>query len=148
MAASWKLHCSKAGHDQGRLWADSDVRRYGREAEVRCGCKMNLPKSRKRPLSLPISSRIIRCQSEIQEDRKGDYSSRLLNCDGNPPIFNGARMQNYAASFSFIAGVMPPMAMLGRSLLYVHSHCVACSCASSIVSKMFWSSHSWRTVRL
>ena len=30
-----------------------------------------------------------------------------------------------AAAFSFIAGVMPPMPMLGRSLLSVHSHTVA-----------------------
>ena len=35
----------------------------------------------------------------------------------NPPIFEGLVQQNYAAVFSFIAGVMPPIAMLGRSLL-------------------------------
>jgi len=37
--------------------------------------------------------------------------------DGNPPIFSGVRLQNYAAIFSFIAGVMPPIAILGLSLL-------------------------------
>ena len=30
-----------------------------------------------------------------------------------------------AAIFSFIAGVMPPMLMFERSLLYIRSHCVA-----------------------
>ena len=28
-----------------------------------------------------------------------------------------------------MSGVMPPMLIFGRSLLYVHSHCVAKSCA-------------------
>ncbi|EFO31895.1 integrase catalytic subunit [Roseibium sp. TrichSKD4] len=41
------------------------------------------------------------------------------------PFLMGFKTGLQAASFSFIAGVMPPMAMLGRSLLYVHSHCVA-----------------------
>ena len=36
---------------------------------------------------------------------------------GNPPVFNGVRWKNYAAIFSFIAGVTPPMAKLGQSLL-------------------------------
>ena len=42
-----------------------------------------------------------------------------MNCHsmGNARIFNGVRLQNYAAISSFIAGVIPPMAMLGRSLL-------------------------------
>ncbi len=44
--------------------------------------------------------------------------------------------------------VRPPMPILGRSLLYVHSHCVANSCASSMLSMMYWWSHSCRTVRL
>jgi hypothetical protein len=67
---------------------------------------------------------------------------------GNPPVFNGLVSRIHAAIFSFCAGVMPPMPILGRSLLYVHSHCVANSCASSMLSMMYWSSHSCRTVRL
>ena len=42
-----------------------------------------------------------------------------------PPFLAGWISRIYAALFSFWAGVMPPMPMLGRSLLYVQSHCVA-----------------------
>ena len=42
-----------------------------------------------------------------------------------PPFLMGCTRRIYAAIFSFWAGVMPPMPMFGRSLLYVHSHCVA-----------------------
>ncbi len=41
------------------------------------------------------------------------------------PFLAGCIRRTYAAIFSFIAGVMPPMPMFGRSLLYVQSHCVA-----------------------
>jgi hypothetical protein len=41
------------------------------------------------------------------------------------PFLTGCIRRTYAAIFSFIAGVMPPMPMFGRSLLYVQSHCVA-----------------------
>ncbi|MDO8883673.1 DUF3489 domain-containing protein [Pseudotabrizicola sp.] len=41
------------------------------------------------------------------------------------PFLTGCIRRTYAAIFSFWAGVMPPMPMFGRSLLYVHSHCVA-----------------------
>ena len=34
-----------------------------------------------------------------------------------PPFLMGLSRRIYAAAFSFIAGVTPPMAMLGRSLL-------------------------------
>jgi hypothetical protein len=44
---------------------------------------------------------------------------------GNPPVFNGAYRRIHAASFSFWAGVIPLIPIFGRSLLYVHSHCVA-----------------------
>jgi hypothetical protein len=54
-----------------------------------------------------------------------------------PPFLAGVSRRIYAAVFSFCAGVMPPMPMFGRSLLYVHSHCVAKSWASSMVSMMF-----------
>ncbi len=62
------------------------------------------------------------------------------------PFLTGLKTGLQAAVFNFIAGVMPPMAMLGRSLLYVHSQRVAWSCVSSIVSNMYCPSHSWRTV--
>ena len=34
-----------------------------------------------------------------------------------PPFLTGCTCRTYAAIFSFCAGVMPPMPMLGRSLL-------------------------------
>jgi putative glutathione S-transferase len=49
------------------------------------------------------------------------YSGRVVI----PPFLMGLSRRIHAAVFSFIAGVMPPMAMLGRSLLYVQSHFVA-----------------------
>jgi hypothetical protein len=42
-----------------------------------------------------------------------------------PPFLMGLFGRIHAASFSFCAGVIPPMPIFGRSLLYVHSHCVA-----------------------
>ncbi len=50
------------------------------------------------------------------------------------PFFIGSKTGLQAAIFSFIFGVTPPMAMLGRTLLYVQSQCVAWSWASSIVA--------------
>ncbi|WP_172822819.1 hypothetical protein [Paramagnetospirillum marisnigri] len=45
---------------------------------------------------------------------------------GNPPrFFRGFEHRTHAASFSFWAGVMPPMAILGLSLLSVHGQSVA-----------------------
>jgi len=46
--------------------------------------------------------------------------------EGNPPVFlaeQGCRI--CAAIFSFIAGVIPPMSMFERTLLYIRSHCGA-----------------------
>lgn len=48
-------------------------------------------------------------------------------CDGNPPAFSVRQKWSYAAIANFIAGVIPPSAMLGRSWLYVHSQRVALS---------------------
>jgi len=42
-----------------------------------------------------------------------------------PPFLMGLSRRIHAAVFSFMAGVIPPIAMLGRSLLYVQSHFVA-----------------------
>ncbi|AZR22078.1 hypothetical protein NX81_006725 [Xanthomonas vasicola] len=47
--------------------------------------------------------------------------------DGNPPAFSVRQKWSYAAIANFIAGVIPPSAMLGRSWLYVHSQRVALS---------------------
>jgi hypothetical protein len=41
------------------------------------------------------------------------------------PFLRGCIGRIHAAIFSFMAGVMPPIPMFGRSLLYVQSHCVA-----------------------
>lgn len=64
----------------------------------------------------------------------------VLNAQGNLPIFSSRQKWSYAAIANFIAGVMPPSAMLGRSWLYVHSHRVALSCTCSIVSNRVWAS--------
>ena len=42
-----------------------------------------------------------------------------------PPFLMGLSRRIHAAVFSFMAGVIPPIAMFGRSLLYVQSHFVA-----------------------
>ncbi|KGE52195.1 hypothetical protein GW15_0209615 [Xanthomonas axonopodis pv. vasculorum] len=68
--------------------------------------------------------------------------------NGNPPAFSGLQKWSYAAIASFIAGVMPPSAMFGRSWLYVHSQRVALSCTCSMVSNRVRASQAWRTVRL
>ena len=55
-----------------------------------------------------------------------DFREALEECGVViPPFLVGWISRIYAALFSFWAGVMPPMPMLGRSLLYVQSHCVA-----------------------
>jgi hypothetical protein len=53
------------------------------------------------------------------------------------PFLGVSKSRAYAACLSFIAGVIPPMPMLGRSLLYVQSHAVANSCISSSDSKRY-----------
>ena len=81
----------------------------------------------------------------------GDRFTEFSNGADNgviPPFLAGCIRRIHATIFSFWAGVMPPMPMFGRSLLYVQSHCVAKSWASSMVSMMYWSNHSCRTVRL
>mgnify|MGYP003382427153 CR=1 FL=1 len=48
----------------------------------------------------------------------------------------------HAAIFSFAAGVMPPMPMFGHSMRGVsqgHNHRAAWSCASPVLSMMYWS---------
>ena len=42
-----------------------------------------------------------------------------------PPFLTGPVCRIHAARFSFCAGVIPPMPIFGRSLLYVQSHFVA-----------------------
>jgi NhaP-type Na+/H+ or K+/H+ antiporter len=44
-------------------------------------------------------------------------STILHGFSGNPPFLTGCMCRIHVAIFSFIAGVMPPMPMLGRSLL-------------------------------
>ncbi len=51
----------------------------------------------------------------------------VTSVQGNPPAFSVRQKWSYAAIANFIAGVMPPSAMLGRSWLYVHSQRVALS---------------------
>ena len=62
---------------------------------------------------------IAEAASRCEEDRFPD--DRMVI----PPFLTGCIRRIYAAIFSFMAGVMPPMPMFGRSLLYVQSHCVA-----------------------
>jgi hypothetical protein len=47
----------------------------------------------------------------------GGFSERFGGCGVIPPFLTGCIRRAHAAIFSFIAGVMPPMPMLGRSLL-------------------------------
>lgn len=61
---------------------------------------------------------------------------------GDPPIYSGRQKWSYAARANFIAGVMPPRAILGRSLLYVQSQRVPDSWTASIVSKTVCASQS------
>lgn len=42
-----------------------------------------------------------------------------------PPFLMGISRRIHTGGFSFIAWVIPPMPMLGRSLLYFHRHSVA-----------------------
>jgi hypothetical protein len=59
---------------------------------------------------------------------QNDEDGTLANEVGGtviPPFLTGLIGRIYAASFSFWAGVMPPMPIFGRSLLYVQSHFVA-----------------------
>jgi hypothetical protein len=42
-----------------------------------------------------------------------------------PPFLTGRDCRIHAVILSFCIGVIPPMPMFGRSLLYVHSHRVA-----------------------
>ncbi len=45
-----------------------------------------------------------------------------------PPLIMFLKSRTfYAACSSFCIGVIPPFAILGRSLLYRHNHCVAVS---------------------
>ncbi len=62
----------------------------------------------------------VRAAGLLASWRKNMKSSPVI-----PPFLVGWISRIYAALFSFWAGVMPPMPMLGRSLLYVQSHCVA-----------------------
>jgi hypothetical protein len=56
--------------------------------------------------------------------------------------------KTYAVIFGFIAGVMPPMPLCGRSFLYFHNHYVAKRWASSVLLMMYWFSQIGpRTVR-
>lgn len=50
-------------------------------------------------------------------------------------ILPGRQKWSYAARASFCAGVIPPSAMFGRSLLYVQSQRVAASCTFAMLSK-------------
>ncbi|MEQ8077741.1 hypothetical protein ABQ047_23630, partial [Xanthomonas hortorum pv. hederae] len=45
------------------------------------------------------------------------HGAQHAGTGGNPPAFSGLQKWSYAAIASFIAGVMPPSAMLGRSWL-------------------------------
>lgn len=57
----------------------------------------------------------LRAYASVSEARAGVISPFLMGCI----------RRTYAAIFSFMAGVMQPMPMLGRLLLYAQSHCVA-----------------------
>lgn len=53
-----------------------------------------------------------RVEAKLRVDR-----TKATHSNGNPPFSTGLRSRIHAAIFSFCAGVMPPMPILGRSLL-------------------------------
>ena len=56
-------------------------------------------------------------QNGFIESFNGSLRDELLNEEVIPPFLTGLSRRIHAAVFSFIAGVIPPMAMLGRSWL-------------------------------
>jgi hypothetical protein len=79
----------------------------------------------------------------IREPKIGDFGAvtpdQACKIAGDwviPPFLVGVDRRIHAVALIFWAGVIPPMPMFGRSLLQVHSHCVAKSWASSMRSKM------------
>ena len=85
---------------------------------------------------------LVDCQRGWSSASPGHLLERVF-----PPFSLGSVRRTYAAIFSFWAGVMPSMphcpatvclktmtGMFGRSLVQVHSHCVAWSCASARLS--------------
>ena len=72
----------------------------------------------------PLVRRADFCRAEQARRRRVAQSPKLsqdgFEAEGDvviPPFLTGCGRRTYAAIFSFIAGVMPPMPMLGRSLL-------------------------------
>lgn len=55
-------------------------------------------------------------------NEKLDGKVRLNLTPGIPPFLMGLSRRVQAAVLSFIAGVMLPMPMLGRSMMYAQSH--------------------------
>jgi hypothetical protein len=138
--AACRAHRRRDFHD---IWT-SNKSEIAREALDRIGAPYEHRARHHRPGRRDPSCRT----SELKQTKGRSLPPLGRSPTGNPPVFNGLVSRIHAAIFSFCAGVMPPMPILGRSLLYVHSHCVANSCASSMLSMMYWSSHSCRTVRL
>ena len=56
-------------------------------------------------------------ERDIQRKLRVLQHSEKIGNEVIPPFLLGSSRRIHAAVFSFIAGVMPPMAMLGRSLL-------------------------------
>jgi hypothetical protein len=72
------------------------------------GCLSDRPSTNTK-LRVLLSSFLLQAQRlQDRVDRKGGVI---------PPFLMGLSRRIYAAVFSFMAGVMPPIAMLGRSLL-------------------------------
>jgi len=69
-------------------------------------------------LNYKVFSRLVRNPEQFREEL-GDLVI--------PPFLVGCFGRIYAACLSFCAGVIPPIPMFGRSLLYDHSQRVACS---------------------
>jgi hypothetical protein len=63
-----------------------------------------------------ITSRLIK-EGYLSDEREARFFGFALDEEVIPPFLMGSSRRFHAAVFSFIAGVMPPMPMLGRSLL-------------------------------
>ena len=133
---------------RGRLWNHKRVYRIYRALELNLRIKPRRRLRRDKPDALAVPEAAnVSWSMDFMADRLGDGRAfRLLNVldDFNReglgievdfslpaervvilPFLAGFGSRIHAASFSFCAGVIPPMPILGRSLLYVQSHCVA-----------------------
>ena len=71
-----------------------------------------------RPTQITVGMREVKAKRKSWRGRQETKGEDFLGTHMViPPFLTGFARRIYAANFSFCAGVMPPMPMLGRSLL-------------------------------